>query len=195
MDDGVLTSEECSSNRSRDDDHGTLRIAGSRMTNCKFFFFSVFYLLFSARNLLLKLRQICQYLYLRSLIFKALRSNEVELQGSRSHTSCCIAEIPGVPTCLSSVFLNFIAATAQRIVYMTMKFLALSAAILAGSASAFAPATVSPRATTSLNADKSQALPFMNKPALVSSEMFRRFVGGACLHASQQHHKTNSPHS
>ena len=62
---------------------------------------------------------------------------------------------------------------------MTMKFLALSAAIVAGSASAFAPATVSPRATTttSLNADKSQALPFMNKPALVSSEMFRRVRG------------------
>ena len=61
---------------------------------------------------------------------------------------------------------------------MTMKFIALSAAILAGSASAFAPATVSPRATTTaLSADKSQALPFMNKPALVSSEMFRRVRG------------------
>ena len=97
-----------------------------------------------------------------------------------------LPRIPGVPTCLSSVFLNFIAATAQRIVYMTMKFLALSAAIVAGSASAFAPATVSPRATTTtaLNADKSQALPFMNKPALVSSEMLRRSVGGACLHES-----------
>jgi len=49
-----------------------------------------------------------------------------------------------------------------------MKFVAL-AAILAGSASAFAPSTASGRSVTFLNAEKSQALPFMNKPALVSA--------------------------
>ena len=48
-----------------------------------------------------------------------------------------------------------------------MKFLALTTAVLAASASAFAPSSASSRATTSLNAEKSQALPFMNKPALV----------------------------
>ena len=46
-----------------------------------------------------------------------------------------------------------------------LKFTAL--ALLAGSASAFAPST-SGRATTAIAAEKSQSLPFMNRPALVS---------------------------
>lgn len=50
-----------------------------------------------------------------------------------------------------------------------MKFTAFTAAILAGSASAFAPAMQSGRAVTSLNAEKSTSLPFMNRPALVSA--------------------------
>jgi hypothetical protein len=48
-----------------------------------------------------------------------------------------------------------------------MKFAAL-VALLAGSASAFAPSTSSARAVTSLNAERSQSLPFMNRPELVS---------------------------
>lgn len=47
-----------------------------------------------------------------------------------------------------------------------MKFAAL--ALLASSASAFAPAQQSARAVTSLAADKSASLPFMNRPELVS---------------------------
>jgi len=49
-----------------------------------------------------------------------------------------------------------------------MKFAVLATALLS-SVSAFAPATIttSRAATTSLNAEKSQALPFMNSPALV----------------------------
>jgi len=47
-----------------------------------------------------------------------------------------------------------------------MKFAAL--ALLAGSASAFAPAQQSGRAMTTLQAEKSVSLPFMNRPAMVS---------------------------
>ena len=46
-----------------------------------------------------------------------------------------------------------------------MKITAL--ALLAGSAAAFAPAQVA-KSSTALNAEKSKALPFMNRPALVS---------------------------
>ena len=47
---------------------------------------------------------------------------------------------------------------------------ATTLAILAGSASAFAPATPAARSSSvvSLNAEKSASLPFMNRPALVS---------------------------
>ena len=48
-----------------------------------------------------------------------------------------------------------------------MKYAALAA--LVSSASAFAPAQQSARSVVSLNAEKSQALPFMNRPSLVSS--------------------------
>ena len=48
-----------------------------------------------------------------------------------------------------------------------MKFAAV-VALLASSASAFAPAQQSARSVTSLNAERSKALPFMNRPALVS---------------------------
>ena len=51
-----------------------------------------------------------------------------------------------------------------------MKFAAL--ATLLASASAFAPAQTS-RSVTALNADKSQALPFMNKPDLVRTVVLR----------------------
>ena len=46
-------------------------------------------------------------------------------------------------------------------------------AILAGSASAFAPATPAARSSSvvSLNAEKSASLPFMNRPALVSLQI------------------------
>jgi hypothetical protein len=47
-----------------------------------------------------------------------------------------------------------------------MKLVAL--AFLAGSASAFVPAQSSSRAATSLNAERSQSLPFMKRPELVS---------------------------
>jgi hypothetical protein len=46
-----------------------------------------------------------------------------------------------------------------------MKITALS--LLAGSAAAFAPAQVA-RTSTALSAEKSKALPFMNRPPLVS---------------------------
>ena len=49
-----------------------------------------------------------------------------------------------------------------------MKFAALSVALLAGSASAFAPVANSGRTNVALNAEKSASLPFMNRPALVS---------------------------
>lgn len=50
-----------------------------------------------------------------------------------------------------------------------MKFVA--AAALLASASAFAPAQQSARSVTALNAERSKSLPFMNRPALVSSEL------------------------
>ena len=45
------------------------------------------------------------------------------------------------------------------------------ASILAGSALAFAPAQQGARVATTLNAEKSKSLPFMNRPALVSSKV------------------------
>ena len=50
-----------------------------------------------------------------------------------------------------------------------MKFAAV-ASLLASSASAFAPAQQSATSVTSLNAERSQSLPFMNRPPLVSLE-------------------------
>ena len=50
-----------------------------------------------------------------------------------------------------------------------MKFVA--AASLLASASAFAPVQQSASSVTALNAERSKALPFMNRPALVSSEI------------------------
>jgi hypothetical protein len=50
-----------------------------------------------------------------------------------------------------------------------MKLAIVSAAILAGSASAFAPAQQGNRVETSLNAEMSKSLPFMKKPAMVSA--------------------------
>merc|ERR1719416_151889 len=52
-----------------------------------------------------------------------------------------------------------------------MKFTALSVALLAGSASAFAPVTRSGRSNVALNAEKSASLPFMNRPALLDGSM------------------------
>lgn len=53
-------------------------------------------------------------------------------------------------------------------------------ALLAGSAYSFAPAQQSGRAVTSLNAERSKSLPFMNRPPLVSknsvSESFRSLM-------------------
>jgi hypothetical protein len=55
-----------------------------------------------------------------------------------------------------------------------MKIIAFTAALLVGSVAAFAPTTTNTisndalSTTTRLAAGKSQALPFMNKPALVS---------------------------
>jgi hypothetical protein len=49
-----------------------------------------------------------------------------------------------------------------------VKFAALTAALLAGSASAFSPANAAFSRNVALNAEKSQSLPFMNRPALVS---------------------------
>lgn len=48
-----------------------------------------------------------------------------------------------------------------------VKFIALAATLLAGSASAFT-APSNGRANMALSAEKSQSLPFMNRPALVS---------------------------
>jgi hypothetical protein len=42
-------------------------------------------------------------------------------------------------------------------------------ALLSASASAFAPVQQSARSSVSLDAERSEALPFMNRPALVSS--------------------------
>lgn len=49
-----------------------------------------------------------------------------------------------------------------------VKFSALSTALLAGSAAAFSPASAPRNNLMQLNAEKSQALPFMSRPALVS---------------------------
>jgi hypothetical protein len=49
-----------------------------------------------------------------------------------------------------------------------MMKIAAIAALLAGSASAFAPSASNGRVSTAVGADKSAALPFMNRPALVS---------------------------
>lgn len=54
-------------------------------------------------------------------------------------------------------------STTERI---NMKF--LTAAALVASCSAFAPSQQSARSVTSLNAERSKSLPFMNRPALVS---------------------------
>lgn len=45
------------------------------------------------------------------------------------------------------------------------------AALLAGSVSAFAPVANNDRASLALNAEKSQALPFLNRPALLDGSM------------------------
>ena len=47
------------------------------------------------------------------------------------------------------------------------------ASLLAGSALAFAPAQQGARVATTLNAEKSKSLPFMNRPALVSSKVLQ----------------------
>ena len=44
------------------------------------------------------------------------------------------------------------------------------ATLLAGSALGFAPTQQGARVATTLNAEKSKSLPFMNRPALVSSK-------------------------
>ena len=49
---------------------------------------------------------------------------------------------------------------------------AAALSLLAGSAAAFAPAQMA-RSSTALNAEKSKALPFMNRPALVSNDSCR----------------------
>jgi light-harvesting complex I chlorophyll a/b binding protein 1 len=51
-----------------------------------------------------------------------------------------------------------------------MKFAAI-ASLLIGSASAFAPSANSGRVSTAIAAEKSQALPFMNRPALLDGSM------------------------
>jgi hypothetical protein len=57
-----------------------------------------------------------------------------------------------------------------------MKIAALS--LLAGSAAAFAPTNNNVVRSTSLNAEKSVSLPFMNRPPLVS---FSQWLLSACL--------------
>jgi len=47
----------------------------------------------------------------------------------------------------------------------------LTAALLAGTAYAFSPQTISARTTLSLNAEKSGALPFLNRPPLLDGSM------------------------
>lgn len=51
-----------------------------------------------------------------------------------------------------------------------MKYAALITAVVAGSASAFVPVSTGSRAAVALNAEKSQSMPFMNRPALVSTK-------------------------
>lgn len=72
---------------------------------------------------------------------------------------CCV----GYLFFLFKILPNFFSKTLS-----TMKYAAFIATLLAGSASAFAPAQQQSRAATSLAAEKSQALPFMNRPSLVS---------------------------
>lgn len=50
----------------------------------------------------------------------------------------------------------------------TMMKSAAILALLSASASAFAPSTTQQQSLVTLNAEKSKALPFMNRPALVS---------------------------
>jgi hypothetical protein len=50
-----------------------------------------------------------------------------------------------------------------------VKIAALACALLVGSASAFAPVSQGSSRNVALNAEKSKALPFMNRPALVSA--------------------------
>mmetsp|Transcript_31862 Transcript_31862/g.48147 ORF Transcript_31862/g.48147 Transcript_31862/m.48147 type:complete len:223 (-) Transcript_31862:1338-2006(-) len=52
-----------------------------------------------------------------------------------------------------------------------VKIAALAAALLAGSASAFAPSQSGATRNVALMAEKSQALPFMNRPALLDGSM------------------------
>jgi len=49
-----------------------------------------------------------------------------------------------------------------------MKLFSLAATALLGTASAFAPAVVHQRGTVAVQAEQSKALPFMNRPPLVS---------------------------
>ena len=49
-----------------------------------------------------------------------------------------------------------------------MKLFSLAATALLGTASAFAPAAVNQRGTVAVQAEQSKALPFMNRPPLVS---------------------------
>ena len=51
-----------------------------------------------------------------------------------------------------------------------MMKLFVSLALMTGSSMAFAPSTQNVVRTSSLNAEKSQSLPFMNKPALVREQ-------------------------
>ena len=53
----------------------------------------------------------------------------------------------------------------------TVNMKLLIATALAGSACAFAPAQQGARVASALNAEKSKALPFLNRPALVSSKV------------------------
>ena len=50
-----------------------------------------------------------------------------------------------------------------------MKLFSLAATALLGTASAFAPAAVNQRGTVAVQAEQSKALPFMNRPPLVSN--------------------------
>jgi hypothetical protein len=48
-----------------------------------------------------------------------------------------------------------------------MKFSLIAATLMAGSASAFAPSAFNVRSTTTLSAEASKSMPWMNRPALV----------------------------
>ncbi len=58
-----------------------------------------------------------------------------------------------------------------------MKIAAL-ATLLAGSASAFTPSISNGRVSTAIAAEKSQALPFMNRPPLVSPGPWTQILSG-----------------